>query len=222
MKNILTAFILTVFLFSAAVAEAALIKGRVVDEKNGELLAGASVYLEGNGFRHVTVTNMKGEYEFSGMKDGHYSLNGFHQQRQSQSAMVSLMNDQIIEMNLEISKKSQGMEVRIKVETLDFDAEDAQIANTSVIVSDDVNKDELVFNPAVGDILKELPRGEYEVVVSTPGFAYVGAIEVVSDKTSEKTMVVHINGMTMHAGDYLEASGSQVQAGFSTLMTAQR
>ncbi len=203
-------FLLSLFILSAACAQAAqehaLLLGEVSDSL-GLPSAGASVYLEAPGRTEVTVSDLQGRYAFKGLEPGAYTLRVFGGEESFllEGLELGAGMEQRLDPVLKRQGGDRGIKVRVKAVTVN-PAEDGAEYRFALEAAQ-----EPLAHPGLARLLAALPAGEYDIVITRPGMAYVGGV-LVFDQGLGRKRVSYVGGLAIQGSDFIQAVSSQAQA----------
>ena len=169
--------------------------------------AGVSVYLEGPGGPHVTVSDLQGAYAFKQLEDGIYILKAWSQSHSSLPNAVMVFRDQEQTSQVTLDQSEVELPARLKIQPLkDGRANLAEGRELSLSLKQS-EKTHPLSAPEVTQALQALETGDYEIVLSAPGLAYVGTVSIRRD--GSQATVVHANGMEIGSSYFIQAISEQ-------------
>ena len=187
----------------------------VVTSSHGIPMAGAAVYLQGRQGAQVTVSDLQGAYAFVALEDGDYQLSAWQGDKRSEAGALSLRGATAKKWDASLSLTSATLSGKLEIRALKGVAAPISLA---LPLQAGLSAAQALEGAAAQAALKALPGGEYEVVLSWPGLAYVGTCLVLCHATDAglQKSIVHTSGMEIGGSDFIQALSEQASLGDSS------
>ena len=205
MKTLVLALLFTTSLH----AEKNSVVGNIIGT-TGLPVAGATVYLEGgSGPAQVTVSDLLGAYAFVAVDDGDYQLKAWAGGACSSGESLHLAGEVLRLKNLKLLQKNTRTTLTLKLSPAHGAHENPAVLH--FLVDARAQARDILDSVEILGALKGLEAGEYEVVMSKPGAAYVGSCLVLAFEGPEgrTKQVLQTSGMEIAGVDFLQALSEQ-------------
>jgi hypothetical protein len=186
------------------------VSGLVLNEL-GLPVPGATLYLQTGANTQVTVSDLHGNYIFKSVDDGSYKLEAWAQDRVSASSVMELHGGMMKSQDTILSEPISTMPVSLKASPTDKSKGSSKTFNFDIDPSC-ATLDDTLDDKAVETALSSLSSGEYEIIITKPGSAYVGTCMIFHDGGVQgaHSSVVHTSGMEIAGADFIDAISDQV------------
>jgi hypothetical protein len=187
----------------------------VVTSSHGVPVAGAALYLEGRQGVQVTVSDLQGAYAFVGLEDGDYQLSAWDAEKRSEAGQISLRGATSKKWDAALSVDAATVSGKLEIRAIKGTAAPISVP---LRLEAGMNAAQALEGQAAQAAFKALAGGEYEVVLSRPGLAYVGTCLVLcrSAGAEIEKSVVHTSGMEIAGSDFIQALSEQASSGASS------
>jgi hypothetical protein len=189
----------------------------LVTDAHGLPVAGASVYLDMKGDTEVTVSDLQGRYAFAAIADGAYQLQAWSATDASTTLQVLLSGGASRDQNLLLSGENRCIPMTMRISPLNS-PENNVASYRFDIDTESADPAKPLDDAQVEAVLVSMKAGEYQVVMTRPGSAYVGTVAVLNTTTTQglETRLVDTGGMEIAGGDYIQALSDQASLGHAT------
>jgi len=186
--------------------KAIIVKGKVVDE-HGVPLPGVNITLTGDDYKHNTQTNASGEYSFTTLKAGKYTLSASFIGYNKHTSTIEVKNDNVVS-NISLSPSNEDL-AEIMVVAYGTQTK-ASFTGSAVALKANV------FNGSPNTSIQESLQGKVSGLISSNGSGQPGAvpnvrIRGIGSVTAGSTPLYVVDGIPLESGQINSLNNNDVE-----------